>query len=635
MQPQTFSKEIAGKTFTVELGTLAPQANGACTVRLGDTVVLGTAVMSKRPRPGIDFLPLMVDYEERLYASGKIKGSRFIKREGRPTDEAILTSRLIDRGIRPLLDKHVRNDIQLVTTVLSYDSEHDADIVAMLAASVALQISNIPFEGPLSGVRIGKVDGKLVVNPTRSELEKSALDLIISGKDDKVMMAEAGAKEVPEADMFAAVELAMQNVQALNAFQQEITQAVAPVKIFLEQPSDLGALKEKIAGMVGARFEALIDQASKGERSAELVKLQGEVLEKLKTEYLAKAQKQALGEFTVAGVASALQAVDQQVTQKMAQAEEAFNVLWDQALRTHILAKRTRLGGRKVDQIRQLTIKVGLFPRTHGSGFFQRGETQAITLATLGSPGQEQILDGMEVEEKKRYMHHYNFPPFSTGETKPMRSPGRREIGHGALAERALEPVLPSKEKFAYTIRLVTEILSSSGSTSMAATCGSTLSLMDAGVPITKPVAGVAMGLMTDSTKPYERYEILTDLQDAEDFAGDMDFKIAGTRDGITAIQMDTKIRGLSLEMVKKTFEQALVGRLHILKHMQEAIAEPRKEMSKFAPRLVSFKIETDKIRVVIGKGGEMINKIIDETGVEINIEDDGTVTVSSTEPVA
>lgn len=633
MKAQSFTKELAGKTITVEIGELAPQASGACTVRIGDTVVMGTAVMSQSPRPGIDFLPLMVDYEEKLYASGKIKGSRFIKREGKPTDEAILTARLIDRGIRPLFDKNIRRDIQIVTTVLSYDSENSADIAAMLAGSVALQISDIPFAGPISGIRVGKIDGQLVVNPTRSQLASSSLDLVLSVTGDKVMMLEAGAKEVPEAETLEAIKLALQHGQELNAFQEEITKAVSPVKQEMPEAADLTELKKKVNDLVGDRFKKLIAEPGKGERADQLAALETEVIDAIKAEVMEEAGKESLGEFTVASAAKSFDEVQQRVTSKVANAHEAFAKAWDLALRMHILDKQSRLGGRKVNEIRKLTVKAGLFPRTHGSALFQRGDTQAITIATLGSPAMEQILDGMEEEEKKRYMHHYNFPAFSTGEAKPMRSPGRREIGHGALAERALEPVLPDKEKFAYTIRLVTEILSSSGSTSMAATCGSTLALMDAGVPITKPVAGIAMGLMTDPSDTYGRFEVLSDLQDAEDFAGDMDFKITGTADGITAIQMDTKIKGLSLEIIEKTLSQALEGRLFILKAMTAVIAEPRTQMSKFAPRLESFKIDQDKIRVVIGKGGEMINKIIDETGVEIDIDDDGTVTVSSVDP--
>jgi len=635
MKAQSFTKEIAGKTITVEVGMLAPQANGACTVRIGDTVVLGTAVMSKSQRPGIDFLPLMVDYEERLYASGKIKGSRFVKREGRPTDEAVLTSRLIDRGIRPLFSKHVRNDIQVVATVLSYDSENDADVASMLAASIALQISDIPFEGPVSGVRVGRVDGKWMINPLKSELLKSDLDLVVSGRDDKVMMIEAGGKEIPEAAMFEAVTAAMEQVKLLNAFQLEIAKAIGVAKREVTPAADLAELKDFIAGMVGDRLEKAIDILAKEERNAEIAKINDEVIEKIKQDAVAAAEAKKVSVSSVAELVRAEEEAKQMIDFRVSQAKEAFTKLWDKTLRMHILDKRTRMGGRKIDEVRPLTVKVGLFPRTHGSAFFQRGETQAVTLTTLGSPSMEQILDGMEEEEKKRYMHHYNFPAYATGETKPIRSPGRREIGHGALAERALEAVLPDKEKFAYAMRLVSEIFASNGSSSMAATCGSSLSLMDAGVPIKTPVAGIAMGLMTDPEKPYERFEVLTDLQDAEDFAGDMDFKIAGTKDGITAIQMDTKIQGLSLEMVQKTFEQARAGRLFILEAMNAAIAEPRKDMSKFAPRLESFKIDTDKIRVVIGKGGEMINKIIDECGVEIDIDDDGTVTVSSIEPVA
>jgi polyribonucleotide nucleotidyltransferase len=630
MKPQTFSTDFGGKKITVEVGKLAPQANGSCTVRIGDTVVLGTAVMSKGQRPGIDFLPLMVEYEERLYASGKIKGSRFIKREGRPTDEAILTARLIDRGIRPLFDKYIRNDIQVITTVLSYDGENDADILSMLAGSIALSVSDIPFDGPISGVRVGKIDGKLVINPIRGSLPTSSFNLVVSGKDDKIMMVEAGAKEIPEAEMLEGITFAVEHIQQLNKFQSEIVSAVAPVKMVPAAAKDWSDLKKKVSALIGDRFEKMIGESMKGERNAELEKVREEVINKVKEEALAEATKENLGDFTVANAAAGMEKVNEQVTKVAAAANELVTKLWDETLRMYILKNRKRLGGRGIEEIRPLSAEVGLFPRTHGSGFFQRGETQAITLATLGSPGKEQILDGMEEEEKKRYMHHYNFPPFSTGETKPVRSPGRREIGHGALAERALEPVLPPQEKFAYTIRLVSEILSSSGSTSMAATCGSSLALMDAGVPISKPVAGIAMGLMSHPDDRYKKFEVLTDLQDAEDFAGDMDFKIAGTRDGITAMQMDTKIKGLSMDMVEKTLTQAQKGRMEILDVMQKAIAEPRAEMSKYAPRLEAFKIDTEKIRVVIGKGGEMINKIIDETGVEIDINDDGTVTVAS-----
>lgn len=637
MQPQTFTLDLAGKTFTVEVGKLAPQANGACTVRLGDTIVLATAVMNKQPRPGIDFLPLMVDYEERLYASGKIKGSRFIKREGRPTDEAILTSRLIDRGIRPLFNKDIRNDIQVTVTVLSYDSINDADVPAMLASSIALMISDIPFAGPVSGVRVALpseagADAEFILNPTHEEVGKSALDLVISAREDKIMMAEAGAKEVPEDRMLAATRFAVEQCQKLNAFQNEIAKVIAPVKLEMESAPADPEIKQRIIDLLGERMHAIIQQKGKADRNADLKKMKDEVVETIRTEALEAAQNHELGAFTVANDFLGKEAVAAEVEQKIAQAKAVFEKLWESTLRSYILSHRERIGGRGIEEIRTLAIQVGLFPRTHGSGFFERGETQAVTICTLGSPGKEQILDGMEEEEKKRYMHHYNFPGFSTGEAKPVRSPGRREIGHGALAERALEPVLPPQEKFAYTIRLVTEIMSSSGSTSMAATCGSTLALMDAGVPITKPVAGIAMGLMTDPENRYGHFEVLTDLQDAEDFAGDMDFKIAGTRDGITAIQMDTKIQGLSLEMVEKVFSQAHKGRLEILDAMTAVIAEPKKEMSSYAPRLESFKIEQDKIRVVIGKGGETINKIIDETGVEIDINDDGTVTVASTE---
>jgi len=631
MPVKQFTTKIGANDVTVEIGRFAPQAAGSCTVRVGDTVVLATACQSKTARPGIDFLPLMVEYEERLYASGKIKGSRFIKREGRPTDEAILTARLIDRGIRPLFPKYVREDIQVICTVLSYDNEHDPDTIAIVAASIACMVGGLPFDGPLSGVRVGSVAGQLVANPTRTEMTTSDLDLVVSGKDGRALMIEAGAKEVPEARMFEAVKFAMEQNEALNKFQAEIAAAAGKPRAEVPAPASDDALKVRVTELVGTRILDLITRATseKSERTDELAKIKNEVAEAIQAESL-QAATQDLGPLTVANAFNAQQAAAEQIAGKVAHAREYVQKLWDEQLRSHILSNKTRIGGRRVDEIRPLEAAVGLFPRTHGSGFFQRGHTQAVTLCTLGSPSKEQILDGMEVEEKKRYMHHYNFPPFSNGEAKPIRSASRREIGHGALAERALEPVLPSKESFAYTIRLVTEILSSAGSTSMAATCGSSLSLMDAGVPIAKPVGGVAMGLMTDPSDRYGKFEVLTDLEDAEDFAGDMDFKIAGTRDGITAIQMDTKIQGLSMEIVEKTLAQAQTGRMQVLDVMQTAIAEPRKEMSKYAPRLVSFKIETDKIRTVIGKGGETINKIIDATGVEIDIEDDGTVTVAS-----
>lgn len=610
MKEQTFSTELNGKEIIVKTGKLAQQANGSCTVQIGDTIVLGTAVISDDIRPGIDFLPLMVDYEEKLYAAGKIKGSRFVKREGRPTDEAVVTSRLIDRGIRPLFNKNIRHDIQVIATVLSYDGEHDADIASMLAASVALQISDIPFDGPLSGVRVGKIDGKLAANPTKSELKNSTLDLVVSGKEDRTLMVEAGAQELSEADMLEAIKFAHEQINKLNEFQLEIAKKIGKPKKEAPLSEDHAELKAKVADMVGSTFDDAMSDKDRFKSN--------EILAAKRTEVADKIKESTEDEQNVDSVVSS--------------AKEVFDKLWETHMRSSILEKGSRLAGRKPEEIRQLTIEAGLFPRTHGSALFQRGDTQAVTIATLGSPSMEQILDGMELEVKKRYMHHYNFPPFSTGEARPMRSPGRREIGHGALAERALLPVLPTAEKFAYTIRLVTEIMSSSGSTSMAATCGSTLALMDAGVPISKPVAGIAMGLITDPEDRDKKFQVLTDLQDAEDFMGDMDFKITGTADGITAMQMDTKIQGLSMGVVEKTLEQALKGRTEILGAMKKVIAEPRAEMSQYAPKLESFKIDPEKIRVVIGKGGEMINKIIDETKVEIDIDDDGMVSIASTE---
>lgn len=604
-----WSLQVGGRELSISTGVYAGQANGAVTARYGDTVVLATAVMSKTAGQSRGYFPLMVDYEERYYAAGKIKGSRFIKREGRPSEDAVLSGRAVDRTIRPLFDPRMRNEVQVIATTLSIDGENDPDLVAMIAASAALAISDIPWNGPIAAVRVGKLNGEFILNPSTEERESkdSKLDLLLSGTKDKINMIEAGARELTEAEMAQAFQFGFENVEKIARFIEDIRDEVGKPKaepMLLAGPEGFEKdIKEFLRG--SGLAEALFTTTGKEQKEASI----REIEERLKT-YVAEQypeQASGLGEIT-------------------AMVMDEFS---DEVLHEKILKEKTRPDGRRVDEIRPIWCDTSVLPRTHGSGVFTRGETQALTVTTLGAPGDKMIIDTMEVDMKKHYMHFYNFPPYSVGEVRPMRGPGRREIGHGALAEKALLPVLPSLEEFPYTILLVSEVLSSNGSSSMASTCGSTLSLMDAGVPIKKPVAGVAMGIITGKNG---EYQVLSDIQGLEDHFGDMDFKVAGTKDGITAMQMDVKIDGLTPEVLGKAIAQAKESRLFILEKMLEALPEPRKEMSPYAPRIITLHINPEKIRDVIGPGGKMINRIIDETGVDIDIEDDGSVFITSSD---
>ena len=628
MEQKKWSLQIGGRELVIKTGLLAGQANGGVTVRYGDTVVLATAVMSKDASKISGYFPLMVDYEERYYAAGKIKGSRFIKREGRPSDEAVLTSRLVDRTIRPLFNHRMRNEVQVIITALSFDGENDPDIAAVIAASAALHISDIPWNGPIGAAKIGKVNGELILNPVNGEIEEGSLNLIVAGTKDKINMIEAGAKEVPEKEMLKAFKFGQSAAGKIAEFIDQIK-------------SEAGKEKVKPVLLEGTpEFEEKIKELLKSENLEEAVYGADKNIIEEKTEKI----KEKVDNYIEKNY-------DKEEKDKLKEiAEIIFEEVSDEIVHKNILEKEQRPDGRKLDEIRPIECQVGVLPRTHGTGLFSRGETQALTITTLGAPGDEQIIDTMETDAKKRYIHHYNFPPFSVGETRPMRGPGRREIGHGALAEKALVPVLPSKENFPYTILLVSEILSSNGSSSMASACGSTLSLMDAGVPIKKPVSGIAMGIITDKEQAVSgkkqgienkkqdsrsairdtRYAILTDIQGLEDHYGDMDFKAAGTEAGLTALQMDVKIDGVTLEMLKVVLEQSHRARMEILKKMAETIPAPRKQLSQYAPRIIVMKIDPEKIRNVIGTGGKVINEIIDETGVQIDIEDDGSVFITS-----
>lgn len=601
---QTFTLDVQGHELTIKIGKVAQMANGSAIASMGGTNVLGTAVMSGRARDGINFLPLMVNYQERFYAAGMIKSSRFQKRETRPSDDKVLMGRVIDRQIRPLFPKHIRNDIQVMAFPLSFDRVNQHDILAGIAASAALAISDIPWSGPTANVRVGMIDGAFVLDPTTEQREKSTLNLIVAADANEVLMIEAGAHEVPEEDILRAIEFGREWASKIATFIAEIAAKVGKPKIVVEAP----VKDEELAAFIDEKFtaklrECIFEMPGKQQRFARKAELLGEAKE---------LAKETLGE-----------------DRDLSQLEETFNDAFSGIIRKSILEDEKRIAGRKLDEIRSLTSEVEFLPRVHGSGLFQRGETQALSILTLASPGNELILEGIEGESKKHYIHHYNFPPFSVGEASNRLFTGNREIGHGALAEKALEPVLPDRKDFPYVMRVVTEILQSNGSSSMASTCGSTLALMDGGVPIKAPVSGIAMGLMTD--KKTGAFKVLSDIQDEEDFGGDMDFKVAGTAKGITAIQMDTKITGISFEIFKTALAQAKKGRLEILEAMLKAIEKPRDNISEYAPRLIVMTIKPEKIREVIGKGGEMINKIIDETGVEINIEDDGTIYISST----
>ncbi|MFA7169328.1 MAG: polyribonucleotide nucleotidyltransferase [Candidatus Paceibacterota bacterium] len=600
MEAKTFKRELNGGTLIIETGKLANQANGAVTVQYGGTVVLATATMNDNMREGVDFFPLMVDYEERLYAAGKIKGSRFVKREGRPTDEAILSGRIVDRTIRPLFNGRMRNDVQVVLTILSVDQENDPDICSVIGASIALGISDIPWDGPVGAIRVAKVDNNLVINPSYEQREKSAFELLLTGKDGKINMIEAGAKEVPETEIIEAMRFGQKYIEDLVSFQKEIITQIGKTKKPAQLMQAPAEIEDQMKKFLEGKIENAVMEKDKKTRNENM-----------------SALKKSLLDF----VAENLDATYKEIA-KLVLDEEIDDFVHQAAI-----LRNERQDGRRMDEVRAISAEVGILPRTHGSGLFNRGETQALTVLTLGSPGDEQIIDGMKEETTKRFMHHYSFPPFSVGEVKPMRGPGRREIGHGALAEKAIEPLIPSKEEFPYTIRLVSEILGSNGSSSQASICGSALALMDGGVPIKHLAAGIAMGLMSDKKG---NYKVLTDIQGPEDHYGDMDFKIAGTEQGITAIQMDVKIGGISLDILEEAIGKAREARVHIIGIMSSVINQPREEMSPYAPRITSFRINPDKIRDVIGPGGKIINEIIASTGVTIDIEDDGMVLITS-----
>jgi polyribonucleotide nucleotidyltransferase len=593
----SFQMQLGGRQLTVETGKLAKQANGAVLVRYGDTAVLVSATASKDPREGIDFFPLTVDYEERLYSVGKIPGG-FIKREGRPSEAAILAGRLIDRPIRPLFDEGFRNDVQVVATVMSVDQNNSPEIPAMIGASCALTISDIPFAGPIGGVRVGMIGNEFIINPTIAQQEQSELSLVVAGTKDAVLMVEAGANELSESVILEAIAHGHDIIRELVAFQEKIRDAVGLPKKQLKKYEPLPEINQAVREYVTEKLRVAIFNSDKLTRE--------ENIKQVKTD--AAVYFAGLFPDNKKDISYVMQKVLKEIVRRM------------------ITVDKIRPDGRKLDEVRPVSCEAGVLARTHGSGLFTRGQTQVLTITTLGAIGDEQILDGLGVEDSKRYIHHYNFPPYSVGEARPMRSPGRREIGHGALAERALVPVVPPAAEFPYTIRLVSEVLESNGSSSMGSVCGSTLSLMDAGVPIKAPVSGVAMGLVKDG----DYYTILTDIQGMEDALGDMDFKVAGTTKGITAIQMDIKIAGITKEILHDALEQAKQGRLHILNIMLSALSAPRTDLSPFAPRIITLAIDPDKIRDVIGPGGKTIKKIIDETGVTIDIEDDGKVFIAA-----
>ncbi|MBR2635304.1 MAG: polyribonucleotide nucleotidyltransferase [Clostridia bacterium] len=593
-----FKYEYAGRPLIIETGKISQLANGSCLVRYGDTCILANATASAAPRDGIDFLPLSVDYEERLYAVGRIPGS-FNRREGRPTTKAVLTSRVIDRPIRPLFPKDLRNDVCISLLTLSVDQDNSPEIAAMIGASIALSISDIPWNGPIGGAFVGLVDGKPVINPTMAEREKSTLELTVAASEKKVVMIEAGAKEVSDEDMFGAIMTAFEEIQGLVAFINQIVAEIGKPKFSYPSCEVDHDMFEAVRDFAIEDVKFALDTDDKTVRDERMQVIYNKMYEKFDEIY-----------------------PDQRM-----QLNECLYKLQKFVVRRWLLDDKKRVDGRKMDEIRPLASEVGLIPRVHGSGLFTRGQTQVLTLATLGSVSDQQLLDGVDPEETKRYMHHYNMPGYSVGEAKASRSPGRREIGHGALAERALEPVLPSLEEFPYTIRLVSEIVSSNGSTSQGSICGSTLALMDAGVPIKAPVAGISCGLITEGDK----WDTMIDIQGLEDFFGDMDFKVAGTHKGITAIQMDLKIDGLTPEIIKQALETTHKARLYILDEiMLKAIAAPRADVSEYAPKMISMKIHPDKIREVIGSGGKVIQKICADTGAKIDIEDDGSVFISA-----
>ena len=592
-----FTMELAGRELSVEIGKIAQLASGSAILKYGETMVMVNVSKSAEPREGVDFFPLSVDYEEKLYSVGKIPGG-FLKREGKASEKAILTSRLIDRPIRPLFPKTFRNDVQVVATVLSVDQDCTPDIVSMIGSSVALSISEIPFNGPTGSVCIGLVDGALVVNPTAEEREKSELHLVVSGTKEAVMMVEAGANEVPESLMLEAILKAHEEIKKIVEFIEQIQAEVGKEKMeFVETKPD-AEIEAKVREIATEGMKEAVKVVEKLERQ--------EAMDAVKEQTINSFDEETLEEFGNDIIAT-------------------LDAIIKEEVRKAIVHEGRRPDARKTDEIRPIWCDHGFIPRAHGSGLFTRGQTQVMTVTTLGALGDVQILDGLDEEENKRYMHHYNFPAYSVGEARPSRGPGRREIGHGALAERALVPVIPSKEEFPYAIRLVSEVLSSNGSTSQGSVCGSTLSLLDAGVPIKDMVAGIAMGLIKDD----EKVAILSDIQGMEDHLGDMDFKVAGTEHGITAIQMDIKINGIDENILRTALEQARIGRLHILNEMRKTIDAPKPQLSKYAPKIITMNINPDKIRDVIGPGGKVITKIIDETGVKIDIEQTGEVFIA------
>ena len=600
---KNYSLDIAGQTLKIEIGKLAKQANGAVTAQLGESVVLATAVMSRDTRIGGDFFPLTVDYEEKFYARGKILGSRFMRREGRPSEEAVLNARLIDRAIRPLFDQNIRNETQIVTTVLSLDEKNDPDVLAMNAASIALLVSDIPWNGPIAAVRIGRIGDKWVINPSFSEREGSVADLVVSiSSDGKINMIEAGPlAEISENDMVEAIEFAQETLKDLIKFNKKIADDFKTPKTAVTIAKVDTDLRNEVIKFLNTddALEKAVYEKDKTQRENNLSDLKSKLVEHV----------------------SAIDAT------KVGEAETFLEEAIDGIVHKNILEKEKRPDGRKPDELRNLSSEIGILPRTHGSGLFQRGETQVLSALTLGSPSDELLIEGMVISTKKHFMHQYNFPPFAVRETGRMGAPGRREIGHGSLAERALLPVVPGKETFPYAIRIVSEVLSSNGSSSMGSVCGSTLALMDAGVPITKPVAGIAMGLMSNEKGDYK---ILTDIQGPEDHYGDMDFKVAGTRDGITAMQMDVKINGIDAKILKEVLEQTKKARLEILDNISKTIDKPRPELSPLAPRIITIQIPVDKIREVIGPGGKIINEIIATTGAAIDIEESGLVFITA-----
>lgn len=603
---KTYSMELAGRTLTIENGKMAGLANGSVLVKYGETTVLVNVTASKQPKEGIDFFPLSVDYEERLYAVGKIPGG-FTKREGRPTDKAILTARAIDRPIRPLFPKDFRNDVVVSCLVLSVEQDCSPEVCAMIGASAALSISDIPFGGPTAAVAVGYVNNQIVINPTEEQRANSRLTLTVAGTADKIAMIEAGADEIPDATMLEAIKVAHGEIKRVCEFIQNIKNEIGKPKFEYVSFAVNEEIYDIVAGEFSERMKQDVQTEDKPERDEKIDKL----TEDVKAWYSEKYGEEKLEEDSKA-IADALYKLEKKTVRKL------------------ILDEGKRVDGRGIYDIRPLSCEVGLIPRVHGSALFNRGRTQVMSIVTLGMKSEEQILDGLDTEESKRYMHQYNFPGYSVGEAKSSRGPGRREIGHGALAEKALIPVLPSVEEFPYAIRVVSEILSSNGSTSQGSICASTLALMDAGVPIKQPVAGISTGLITDENDP-SRYVVITDIQGIEDFFGDMDFKVGGTKDGITAIQVDIKVDGLSYEIIAEAFKRTAKARQYILDDiMAPQIAEPRKEISKYAPKIINMKINPEKIKDVIGSGGKVINKIIEETGVKIDIEEDGAVYIYS-----